>query len=136
MIQQRLAALDPPVQYHPTLNEVKLEFVRKDSRAISKPSDAVMAAMKEEYQKRGLDEGKGLVYVEYDLEVTADQIRELHMRDRVAILFKALAALSCVALASFLFLRADEWTKGYLTRWLACGAVVLVGGAAAALYFI
>lgn len=132
-IQQRLAELDPPIYYRPTLNEVKQEFVRKDSRTISEPSAAVM---KEFVDHNVIEPGKRLVYVEYDLDVTANQIRELHTRDRVAILFKALAGLTCVALASFLFLRADEWTKGYLTRWLACGSVVLVGGAAAALYFI
>ena len=40
------------------------------------------------------------------------------------------------ALAGFLFLRADEWTRGYLTTWLALCAAVLAGGAAAALVFV
>jgi hypothetical protein len=44
--------------------------------------------------------------------------------------------LAAVALAGFLFLRADEWTKGYLTSWLAIAAVVLAGGAAAAFLFV
>jgi hypothetical protein len=38
--------------------------------------------------------------------------------------------------AGFLFLRADVWTMGYLTRWRARGAVTLAGAAAAALIFI
>src|SRR5579872_1296274 len=32
-IEQRLAELDPPVKYRPSLNEVKSEFIRKDSRS-------------------------------------------------------------------------------------------------------
>ena len=41
-----------------------------------------------------------------------------------------------MALAGFLFLRLDEWTKGYLTSWLALGAAALGGGVVAALVFV
>ncbi len=133
VIEQRLAALDPPVYYRPTLNEVKQEFVRKESRTVSEPNSAVT---KEFIDHKLIEPGKRLVYVEYDLDLTAEQIRELHTRERAAMLFKGLLGFTCIALAGFLFLRADEWTKGYLTHWLACGAVVLAGGAVAALYFI
>ena len=76
------------------------------------------------------------VYVEYDVEVTADQVRELRTRDRVGSSLRIFGAIAAVALAGFLFLRLDEWTKGYLTRWLAIAAVLLAGGTAAALYFV
>jgi hypothetical protein len=131
VIEERLAKLDPPVVYRPSLNEVKNEFARKDSLTTHPPSQAE----REELAKHAVSSNK-LLYAELDVEVTADQIRELRTRDRVSLALRAFSGLTFIALASFLFLRADEWTKGYLTRWLACGAVVLVGGAAAALYFV
>jgi hypothetical protein len=41
-----------------------------------------------------------------------------------------------VALAGFLFLRFDDWTRGYLTSWLAFLAAGLAGGVAAALFLV
>ena len=76
------------------------------------------------------------VYVEYDVEVTADQVRELRSQERSRSALRVIGVLAAVALAGFLFLRADEWTKGYLTSWLAIAAVVLAGGAAAAFLFV
>jgi hypothetical protein len=133
-IERRLANLDPPVKYRPTLNEVENEFTRKDSRITRPPPQAEL----ESYLKSGVDPKvvAELVYAEYDVEVTADQIREIRTRDRVTLTMRAFGGFIFLALAGFFFLRADEWTKGYLTRWLACGAVILVGGAVAALYFV
>jgi len=130
LIQRRLAELDPPVRYRPTANEAKNEFLRRDSRATRQPNKAEQ----EFYNNSG---SPGIrTYVEFDVEVTADQVRELRTRDRVGQAFRVLGGLTAVALAAFLFLRLDEWTKGYLTRWLAVAAVLLAGGAAAALYFV
>jgi hypothetical protein len=131
-IEQQLANLDPPVRYKPSLNEVKNEFARKDSRTVRPLTSEERAA----YDKAGIGIDKKLVFVEYDIEVTADQIRELRTRDRVGVTLRLFGGVMFIALASFLFLRADDWTKGYLTRWLAFGAVALVGGAAIALYFV
>jgi hypothetical protein len=129
-IEQRMAELDPPLRYRPSINEIKSEFIRKDSRTIRLPTEE----QKADYLKNGLS--TKWYSVEYDIEVTADQIRELRTRDRITIAFRVLTGLTFISLCCFLFLRADEWTKGYLTRWLACGAVALVGGAAAALCFV
>ncbi len=129
-IEQRLAELDPPVKYRPSLNEIRSEFLRKDSRATTKPGQKEI----EIYKSNDLP--TNVSYVEYDVEVTADQIRELRTRDRITMAFRFLAGLTFISLSCFLFLRADEWTKGYLTRWLACGAVALVGGATIALFLV
>lgn len=129
-IIRELAELDPPVHYTPTLNEVRNEFIRKDSRSVKVPTEAE----REEFKKNGVDANR--VYVEYDLQVTSDQVREMRTRDRVAITLRVMFGAAFAALAVFVFLRLDEWTKGYLTRWLACAAVVLVGGTVAALYFV
>ncbi|HEV3384554.1 MAG TPA: hypothetical protein VG097_07040 [Gemmata sp.] len=129
-IERSMAELDPPVKYRPSINEIKSEFIRKDSRATRQPNEKQM----EDYAKNGIS--SKWYSVEYDIEVTADQIRELRTRDRITNAFRVIAGLTFLALSCFLFLRADEWTKGYLTRWLACGVAALVVGAAVALFLV
>lgn len=130
VVEKKLADLDPPVRHKVSVNEVRNEFLRKDSRTV-RPPDAEEERTLNQYGVTG-----NLVYVEYDVEVTADQVRELRTQERVGVALRFLGMLTAVALAGFLFLRADEWTRGYLTSWLALGAVALAGGAAAALIFI
>jgi hypothetical protein len=130
LVEQKLAALDPPVRHKTSIGEVKAEFVRKDSRTVRPPD----AEEKEAFALYGVS--GNLVYVEYDVEVTADQVRELRAQERVSAGLRVLGVLVAVALAGFLFLRADEWTRGYLTSWLALAAVTLGGGAVAALLCI
>jgi hypothetical protein len=142
LIERRLAELDPPVRYRPSVNEVEKEFLRRDSRTVTPLRDA--SGKDAEHLRKVLKEELGLspeeiarrVSVGYDVEVTPDQVRHLRTRDRIGDALRVFGAVAVVALAGFLFLRADEWTKGYLTRWLAMGAVLLAGGAAAALYFV
>ncbi|MFM8271749.1 MAG: hypothetical protein ACKODX_05380 [Gemmata sp.] len=130
VVEEKLAALDPPVRRRVAPSELRAEFLRADSRTVRPPDDAE----KEIYAE--LDGHQNLVYVQYDVEVTADQVREMRAQERVAGALRVLGALVAVALAGLLFLRADEWTRGYLTSWLALGAALLAGGAAAALIFI
>jgi hypothetical protein len=129
-VEEYLKTLDPPVYYRPTENEVLNEYVRKDSRLVREPNTDEAAILKEAKisDKRWI--------VEYDVEVTADQVRDLRTRDRVTLAMRVFGGLTIAALAAFLFLRADEFTKGYLTRWLAFAAVALAGGVVAALYFV
>jgi len=130
LVTRKLSELDPPVHYKPSIGEVKADFIRKDSRTVRGPDP--------EEKKIFADYGVSgnVVYVEYDVEVSAEQVRELRSQDRVSLGLRILGSLFAVALSGFLFLRADEWTKGYLTRWLALGAVTVAGGTAAALIFI
>ncbi|MBA4190853.1 MAG: hypothetical protein C0467_22935 [Planctomycetaceae bacterium] len=129
-IQQKLAELDPPVAYRPTTTEVRNEFVRRDTRTV-RPPDAGERAELEQYK---IDPNR--LYVEYDVEVSGDQVRDLRTRDRVVDATRLVGVLTAVALVGFLFLRLDEWTGGYLTRWLAIGALVLASGAAIGLLLI
>lgn len=130
LIQQRLGELDPPVRYRPTPNELQNEFLRRDSRVVRPLSQDE----KDFFASKGIT--GNLVRVEFDVEVSSSQIRELRTRDRVSGTIRVFGALAAISLAGFLFLRADERTKGYLTRWLAIGAVLLATGVAAALYFV
>ncbi len=52
------------------------------------------------------------------MEVSEDQLRHLRMLDRVTDALRVVGGLLVVCAAAFLFLRADEWTRGYLTSWL------------------
>ena len=124
-IERKLGELDPPVRYRPSAAEVKAEFIRKDSRAVRAPD----ADRQKLFAKEGLV--GNFVFVEYDVEVSAEQVRELRSQERAGAGLRVLGMLVAVALTGFLFLRADEWTRGYLTSWLALGAVALAGGAAA-----
>jgi hypothetical protein len=142
LIERRLAELDPPVRYRPSANEVEKEFLRRDSKTVTqlryatdKRAELMRKSLKEAYDLSPEEIGRR-VDVEYDVEITADQVRHLRTRDRVGDMLRVFGAVAVVALAGFLFLRADEWTKGYLTHWLAMAAVLLAGGAAAALYFV
>jgi hypothetical protein len=128
VIDQKLRELDPPVHYLPSAGEVWTEFVRTESRTVRGLSPEEKAALD------GYGDHTPRVYVEYDVEITADQVRELRAQSRVAVGLRVLIALTGVALAGYLFLRADERTKGYLTRWLALLAAGVAGGVAAVMY--
>ena len=130
LVEKKLAALDPPVRYKPSLTDIKAEFVRQDSRTV-RPLSAEDKEAFAVYEMNG-----NYVFVEYDVEMTSDQVRELRAQERASAAMRIMGMLVAVALAGFLFLRADEWTRGYLTSWLALGAVGLAGGAAAALIFV
>lgn len=129
-VKERLEALDPPVHYAPSPSVVKNEYVRKDTRNVRRPTG--------KEQERWTAEGYAgdQVYVEYDVEVTADQIRELRTQERLGGMLKLFGGIAVVALAGFLFLRLDDWTKGYLTSWLAFLAAALAGGVATALWVV
>ncbi len=131
-IAQTLRKLDPPIEYLPSRAVVRNEFAIPNSRRPRSPSDEEIRAM----TKAGIENANDHVYVEYTVEMTADQIRELRTRDRVGHGFRIVGMVSAIALAGFLFLRLDDWTKGYLTSWLAFVAVALAGGVVAALIIV
>ncbi|MBX9584835.1 MAG: hypothetical protein K2X87_31410 [Gemmataceae bacterium] len=131
-IEERLQDLDPPVHYRPSAAEVRNEYVRRGSRTVKDPDGFERG----ELDKTWPGKGKDYKYVEYTVEVSADQVRELRTRARVGSALRVLGVVAGVALAGFLFLRLDEWTKGYLTSWLAFAAVALAGGVAAALVLV
>lgn len=132
VIEKKLAELDPPIYYRPSPAELRNDFLskEKDNHIVREPD----AAERKRLEDAGLSGNR--VYVEFDVVVTAEQVRELRSRERIAAGLRALGGLFALAVAGFLFLRADEWTKGYLTSWLALAAVTLAGAAAAALIFI
>ena len=101
---------------------MKADFVRKDSRTVRSAfgthieMEAVIALLR--------PISRDLVYVEYDVEVTASirfancALAQSGSRPGCAS-WVGCSPIAASPYAGFLFLRADEWTKGYLTSWLA-----------------
>lgn len=130
LIEKRLQELDPPVAYRPSIAVVKNEYVKRDSRLVRLPTESeknVIAQAGYSAERK---------YVEYTVEMTSEQVRELRTRNRVADALRGLGVLAAVSLAGFFFLRLDEWSKGYLTSWLALAAAALGGGIVAAVVFV
>jgi serine/threonine protein kinase len=130
VIERRLKELDPPVDYTPPKAVIRNEYLKKNSRLVRLPTDDEKKAMAE----AGYSTDRK--YVEYTVEITAEQVRDLRIRNRVADAFRGLGIITALALAGFLFLRLDEWSKGYLTSWLALGAAGIGGGIIAAVLFV
>lgn len=115
-----LQRLDPPVNARPSLAAIRREYVRKDSEEVIPVSDQVKA----ELVANGLDPNR--VWVAFDVELSEQQVQALRAGERVNAGFQAGGVLFAVLLAVYGFLRLDAWSKGYLTSWLAIGAVALV----------
>lgn len=129
-VAQRLRELRPPVTVRPSLDAVRADYVRRETRTIRYPGPQE----KELLISTGYSGDR--VYVEYDIRVTADQVRELRTQDRIEDALRAVGIVVAAALAAFLFLRLDEWTKGYLTSRLAVAAILLAAGVTAAAVLI
>lgn len=130
VVEQKLREQDPPVHYRPPAAVVRHEYLVKSSRVIRDPTPEEQARLKD------FAYGDGRKYVEFTVEVTAEQVRELRTGARLGAALRVVGGLAAAALAAFLFLRLDEWTRGYLTSWLAFAAVGLAGGVAAALVLV
>jgi len=129
-IAEKLRELDPPVEYRPTPAAVKNDYARRGSRVVRPPTEFEKA----EIAKAGYAPDR--VYVEYTVDVTADQVRELRTQARVGSGLRLVGVVVALALAGSLFLRLDAWSKGLLTSWLAVAAVALAGGVVAALVVV
>lgn len=76
-------------------------------------------------------ENKELVQLTYQLQLTPTHMRAFRKMERTSLSAIAVGLLAVAFLASWLYYRLDEWSKGYLTSWLAIGLVVagsIVGG--------
>ncbi len=128
-VVKQLEALDPPVHARPSMVAMRNDYLRKDSVVEKNPTDSERA----EWIANKLDPNR--LWVEIDVELNDDQIQRLRSSERVNIGFRIGGVIFVMALAISGFLRLDEWTRGYLTVWLAVGAFVIVGIAIAAMLY-
>jgi hypothetical protein len=112
-----LAEQAPPIRHVPSLDTIRREMIRQQETPEKEQVD-------NETQYR----------VTLSVEMQPSHIRALRARDRTGsgiwMLGGVLAILGVVAL----FFRVDEWTKGYLTRWLIAGGIAVIAGLIAALF--
>lgn len=118
-VVERLRSLDPPIRQTPPLSLVRDQYVVKESRVVRPPN----AQEQEILDQAGLSDSRN-VFVEYVVEITPAQLRQLRMQDRLVDALRVVGSVFVVALAGFLFLRADEYSRGYLTSWLGLLAIV------------
>lgn len=128
-LAEAFAKLDPPLDYRPSPAAVKADYLRKDSRHVRPPTEAEKAALAK------LGYAADRVYVEYTMEASAEQVRAIRGRERLAGALKLFGLVAVAAAVGFGFLRLDEWSQGYLTSWLAFIAAALAGGTVVAFLF-
>jgi len=126
VISQRLRELDPPVHYRPSVEEVKNEFLRRSSRSVR----PVTPQERTDLERLGIEPNR--VYVEYEVSMTAEQLRELRTRQRLIDALQIVPVLYGSLIIGYGFLRLDARTKGNRTRLLAVAAGLLVVGSAVA----
>lgn len=126
-IVEQLHQLEPPVYTYPTVETVRTEYLRPDSIREVQPT----AEDKANWAAAKLDPNR--VWVEIDVELSAEQVRHLRSEERVRSGGIYAIALFLGVLGLFTFLRLDSWTKGYLTLALGIGTAVVVGGGIALL---
>ena len=103
-----LAKQQPPIRRVPSLESIRRENMIKGERT------EVETVLNEKMYK-----------ITAIIDLKPDQVRELRKHDRslsTLWLFGGLIALLGVVSAGF---RVDEWTKGYLTKWLIAGGLAL-----------
>lgn len=126
-IARRLAELDPPVDYRPSEYEVRDRHLRKTSRTVR----ALSPDERAELARHGIETDR--IYVEYEVIVTADQVRELRMRSRVGVAIVGCLLVAGVLATTYALLR--FWGRppaGRLATVLSLTVVVLAAGAVVA----
>jgi len=128
-IVDHLKQLDPPVVAAPTIDDVRHKYLKPESVVEVLPTENVKAA----WVESKLEPNR--MWVEIDVEVTDDHVRELRAKDRFGSIGWVAAGAFVLLTALFGFLRVDAWTRGYLTTILAVVAAGLAGGGLALLAF-
>jgi hypothetical protein len=124
-----LSGLKPPIHFVPepaVINDKLVVSHSPEERVFPFPSD----------RADGTIDHQTMVKMTLDLEVRPGHLRELRREERVASGGWLLGGVSALLAVVALFFRFDEWTRGYLTRWLALGAAGLVAVLGAAWWFL
>ncbi len=129
-IGKQLDLLDPPVARRPSLETVRAKYVVPNSAVTVQPPDDLKA----DWAKAKLETNR--VWGQVDVEVTAEQVRQLRGEERTMAVGRVVAVLVLVLAGLAGFFRLDLLTKGHLTAVLGVGLAALgAAGATAAVYF-
>ena len=110
-IREYLAKQNPPIRRVPSLETIRRELVRHEES----PQEEQILNRKDKMYK-----------IKMEVDLQPKHVRSLRERDRVITGMWTLGvALALLGVVSLLF-KIDEWTKGYLTRWLIAAGIVAV----------
>jgi hypothetical protein len=110
-LQIVLAEMTPPVNRAPSLDMIQDELINGVHRE----------------QERFEGRINGTMYkITLDLKVGPSALKELRREDRVAWATWLMGGISIVLGLVSVGFRLDEWTRGYLTRWLIIGTVAII----------
>lgn len=141
-LTERFAEMDPPLQYHPKREEIRQEYMRRDSREVIPFRQRLSRGEPRAQQLQpilpiiaGPDGPEHLFDVEFDIEVTSEQIRYLRSRQRLEATVPVLLLVMLIFFSISVWFRLDDWSHGYLSRWFFPVVVALVAGALGFWYF-
>lgn len=116
-IRSWLVQQDPPIRHVPSLDTIRREMLRHTDQ----PEEETVLGDRE-YKVTAI------------VELRPYHVHSLRSRDRTVsglwLLGGGLAILGVVAI----FLRIDEWTKGFLTRWLVAVGIAIIGALIATIF--
>ena len=129
-LAKELRAMDPPITHVPSTREIRARYLVLDSVTELQPSPEVRAA----WDESGIEPNS--VWVEINVELTHDDLRELRADSRLRSTSGIGISILVLLAALTGFLRIDNWTRGYLTKFLALVAFAIAGGGVAMLYLM
>jgi hypothetical protein len=110
-MREWLAKQNPPIRRVPSLETIRREMIRHELS----PQEEQILNRKDKMYK-----------VTLEVELQPKQVRSLRERDRVITGMWTLGGLLAILGVLALLFRIDEWTKGYLTRWLIAAGIAAV----------
>lgn len=119
LIVKQLERLDPPVTRRPSFEAVRAKYVVPNSAVTVQPPDDLKA----EWAKAKLETNR--VWVQVDVEVSAEQVRQLRGEERMIAVARIVGVLVFVLAGLAGFFRLDALTKGHLTVALGVGLALL-----------
>lgn len=129
-LTRQFAELNPPLTAGVTAADVKMKYLKPDTKVVVKPTEVQVAA----WQKADVETNR--VWVELAAEVTPSQVRELRAHGRVGLAVRGVGmVLACLAAAAAFF-RLDTLTRGYLSWGLGLGLAGAAAGAVAGLWLL
>jgi hypothetical protein len=142
LVKEYLRRQDPPVLWTPTPEFVRDHLVKGPARRLE-DEDQVVQAGKEEIKAQCWELPVAVTARDRDLIAVMENQRRAEQdrlgrlvvgQGRELLLGKVLAALVAVLLAVMAYIRLDDWTKGFYSRWLAVVGVGLVALACVAMW--
>lgn len=110
-LREWLLRQNPPIRRAPSLETIQREMIRQE---LTPQEEQILNQQDKMYK------------ITLEVEIKPHQMRSLRERDRVVSGMWTLGGLLAILGVLALLFRLDEWTKGYLTRWLIAAGILVV----------